>query len=92
MNAVRNKPPFDAGRAAYLTLNGLLLAIALSVSGLVYRSTRVDIERLGRIPGEKAAYGSTREHGERMIIEGIVSIVLGENPRAIESKLNGFLH
>jgi len=27
-----------------------------------------------------------------MIIEGIVSIVLGENPRAIESKLHGFLH
>ena len=27
-----------------------------------------------------------------MIIEGVVSIVLGENPRAIESKLRGFLH
>jgi flagellar motor component MotA len=27
-----------------------------------------------------------------MVIEGVVSIVLGENPRAIESKLHGFLH
>jgi chemotaxis protein MotA len=27
-----------------------------------------------------------------MVIEGVVSIVLGENPRAIESKLRGFLH
>jgi sulfate permease, SulP family len=58
-------------------LNGLLLAIALSVAGLVYRSTRVDVERLGRIPGEKAAYGTIREHGERMIIEGIVVVRIG---------------
>ena len=27
-----------------------------------------------------------------MVIEGVVSIVLGENPRAIESKLHGYLH
>jgi SulP family sulfate permease len=61
-------------------LNGLLLAIALSVAGLVYRSTRVDVERLGRIPGEKAASGSIREHGERMSIEGIV-VVRGRRGR-----------
>jgi len=42
----------------------------------------------GKLKGIVAEQTQVRE----MIIEGIVSIVLGENPRAIESKLNGFLH
>ena len=32
---VRNKQPFDAGRAAYLTLNGLLLAFLLAPIAIV---------------------------------------------------------
>ena len=35
MNATRNKPPFDAGRAAYLTLNGLLLVFLLAPIAIV---------------------------------------------------------
>ena len=27
-----------------------------------------------------------------MVIEGVVSIAQGENPRSIESKLNGYIH
>jgi chemotaxis protein MotA len=42
----------------------------------------------GKLKGIVAEQTQVRE----MIIEGVVSIVLGENPRAIESKLHGFLH
>jgi sulfate permease, SulP family len=53
------------------TLYGLLAAIALSVLGLVYRSGRVEVEVIGRIEGEKAAWGSVRRHPERRTIPGI---------------------
>lgn len=55
-------------------LQGLLLAIALSVFGLVYRSSRVDVEVMGRVPGEKAAWGSIRNHPERHTIEAVLVI------------------
>ena len=58
-------------------LPGLGLAIAASVVGLVYRSTRVRVDVLGRIPGEKAAYGSISEHGERLVISGILVLRVG---------------
>ncbi len=47
------------------TLYGLLAAVALSVVGLIYRSSRVDVEPMGRVPHEKAAWGSLRNHPER---------------------------
>ena len=53
-------------------LQGLLLAIALSVFGLVYRSSRVDVEVMGKVPGEKAAWGGMRNHPERRTVEGIL--------------------
>jgi sulfate permease, SulP family len=53
-------------------LQGLLLAIALSVFGLVYRSSRVDVEVMGRIPGEKAGWGGMRNHPERHPVKGIL--------------------
>jgi MFS superfamily sulfate permease-like transporter len=58
-------------------LIGLLLAVAQSVLGLVYRSTRVGVEVLGRVPGEKAAYGSIHEHGERRVVKGICVVRVG---------------
>jgi len=39
-------------------LNGLLLAIGQSLAGLVYRSMQVDVDEMGKVPGEKAAWGS----------------------------------
>ena len=42
----------------------------------------------GKLKGIVAEQTQVRE----MVIEGVVSIVLGENPRAIEAKLHGFLH
>lgn len=58
------------------TLNGLLLAVALSVLGLVYRSGRVEVEELGRIKGEKAAWGSLARHPERLRIERLMILRL----------------
>ena len=53
-------------------LQGLLLAIALSVFGLVYRSSRVDVEVMGKVPGEKAAWGGMRNHPERRMVDGVL--------------------
>jgi high affinity sulfate transporter 1 len=53
-------------------LNGLLLAVAASVVGLVYRSSRVDVEVMGKVPHEKAAWGSIRDHDERPTYPGVL--------------------
>src|SRR4051794_2878098 len=53
-------------------LYGLLLAVAGSVLGLVYRSSRVDVEVMGKVPHEKAAWGGTRNHEERPTFPGIL--------------------
>jgi chemotaxis protein MotA len=42
----------------------------------------------GKLKGIVAEQSQVRE----MIIEGMISIAQGENPRAIESKLHGYLH
>jgi high affinity sulfate transporter 1 len=57
-------------------LTGLGIAIGLSVLGLVYRSSVVRIEAMGRIAGEKAAWGSLRHHPERRVVPGIVVLRL----------------
>lgn len=57
-----------AGLAGVLVVGpfyGLLAAIVVSLLSIVYRSTRVDIDVMGRVPGEKAAWGHTRGHDER---------------------------
>lgn len=53
-------------------LNGLLVAIAGSVLGLVYRSSRVDVEIMGKVLAEKAAWGGTRQHPERPTFPGVM--------------------
>lgn len=53
-------------------LDGLLLAVAGSVLGLVFRSTRVDVEVMGRVPDEKAAWGGIRSHPERSTYPGVL--------------------
>src|SRR5690349_8486046 len=60
------------GVLAFGPLYGLLLAVAGSVLGLVYRSSRVDVEVMGKVPHEKAAWGSTRNHEERPTIPGVL--------------------
>ena len=53
-------------------LNGLLLAVAGSVLGLVFRSSRVDVEVMGKVPHEKAAWGGIRNHAERSTYPGVL--------------------
>ncbi len=60
------------GVLAFGPLYGLLLAVAGSVLGLVYRSSRVDVEVMGRVPDEKAAWGSIRDHDERPTYPGVL--------------------
>ena len=60
------------GVLAFGPLNGLLLAVAGSVIGLVYRSSRVDVEVMGKVPHEKAAWGSIRNHDERSTYPGVL--------------------
>ena len=55
-------------------LYGLLIAIGLAVLGIVYRSSRVDLEIMGKVPDEKAAWGSIRSHPERKTYDGIIVI------------------
>ena len=60
------------GVLAFGPLNGLLLAVAGSVLGLVYRSSRVDVEVMGQVPHEKAAWGGVRHHPERSTYPGVL--------------------
>jgi anti-anti-sigma factor len=60
------------GVLAFGPLDGLLLAVAGSVLGLVYRSSRVDVEVMGKVPNEKAAWGSTRDHDDRPTYPGVM--------------------
>jgi sulfate permease, SulP family len=46
-------------------LNGLLVAIGQSLLGLVYRSMQVEIDEMGRVEGEKAAWGSVANDPSR---------------------------
>jgi SulP family sulfate permease len=52
-------------------LYGLLFALGLAVLGLVYRSSRVHVDVMGKVPGEKAAWGSLTRHPERKPVSGI---------------------
>lgn len=53
-------------------LYGLLAAVAISVLGLTFRSSRVTIDALGKIPGEKAGWGAVQEHTDRTMTEGVL--------------------
>jgi anti-anti-sigma factor len=53
-------------------LNGLLLAVAQSLLGLVYRSMQVQIDEMGRVEGEKAAWGAVAHDPTRRTYRGVV--------------------
>ncbi len=57
-------------------LPGLLVAVALSVLGLVYRSGRLEVEVLGKVKHEKAAWGSLERHPGRATVDGVVVLRL----------------
>lgn len=60
-------------------LAGLGIAIAVSLLGIIYRSSRPRLEVLGKISDEKAAWGRVRGHPERRPVRGVVVVRL-ESP------------
>lgn len=60
-------------------LLGLLVAIGAAIFGLVYRSSRVTIDVMGKVPGEKAAWGSLENHSERVALPGVLVLRLNES-------------
>jgi sulfate permease, SulP family len=57
-------------------LYGLLFAVGQALLGLVYRSSRAHIDVMGKVPGEKAAWGSLARHPERRTVDGILVLRL----------------
>ncbi|MFZ2501160.1 MAG: SulP family inorganic anion transporter [Nocardioides sp.] len=53
-------------------LNGLLVAVGQSLLGLVYRSMQVEVDVMGRVAHEKAAWGSVGEGREREQVPGVL--------------------
>jgi len=51
---------------------GLVGAVGLSLLAIVYRSARLDIDVMGKIDGEKAAWGSVARHPERRTFAGVL--------------------
>lgn len=56
---------------------GLLAAIAQSVLGLVYRASQIHVDVLGKVKGEKAAWGSVGRDRKRKTVDGILVLRLG---------------
>jgi anti-anti-sigma factor len=75
--AVVRRNDFLAAVVAFLgvlvlgPLNGLLLAVGQSLLGLVYRSMQVEIDEMGRVDGEKAAWGSVANDPSRRTYRGV---------------------
>ncbi len=57
-------------------LYGLLVAVGMALLGLVYRSSRVTVDVMGRVPGEKAAWGSIKRHSDRRVYRGVLVLRL----------------
>jgi high affinity sulfate transporter 1 len=57
-------------------LYGLLAAVGQALLGLIYRSSRVGLDVMGKVPGEKAAWGSVSRHPERRTTEGVLVVRL----------------
>lgn len=73
-------------------LPGLGIAIATSLLSIIYRSSAPRMEVLGKIKGEKAAWGRMRGHTTRKTVPGIVVVRLDAplfwaNATAIEDRL-----
>ena len=58
------------------TLYGLLFAVAQSVLGLIYRSVQVEVDVMGKVEGEKAAWGSLGRNPENRTVDGILILRL----------------
>ncbi|HET9656848.1 MAG TPA: sodium-independent anion transporter, partial [Kineosporiaceae bacterium] len=52
------------------------IAVGQSLLGLVYRTTQVHIDEMGKLPEEKAAWGALAHHPERRTVPGILVLRL----------------
>ena len=57
-------------------LPGLGIAIGVSLLAIIYRASRPRLEVLGKIPGEKAAWGRVRGHADRRPVDGVLVVRL----------------
>ena len=64
------------GVLALGTLYGLLAAIAQSILGLIYRSSRIEVDVLGKVREEKAAWGSVDRNPKNRTVSGILVLRL----------------
>lgn len=73
-------------------LPGLGIAIGVSLLAIIYRASRPQIEVLGKISDEKAAWGRLRKHPERHPVPGVLVVridapLFWANATAIEDRL-----
>jgi anti-anti-sigma factor len=73
-------------------LAGLGIAIATSLLAIVYRSSRPRLDVLGKIDGEKAAWGRLHDHPDRRPVDGVLVVRLDAplfwaNASAFEDRL-----
>ena len=64
------------GVLVFGTLYGLLFAVAQSVLGLIYRSVQVEVDVMGKVQGEKAAWGSLGRNPDHRTQDGILILRL----------------
>lgn len=81
-----------AGVVLFGPLPGLGISIATSLLAIVYRSASPRMEVLGKIDGEKAAWGRLRHHPDRRPVAGVVVVRLDAplfwaNASAFEDRL-----
>lgn len=81
-----------AGVVLFGPLPGLGISIAVSLLAIVYRSSSPRMEVLGKIDGEKAAWGRLRGHPDRRPVAGVVVVRLDAplfwaNASAFEDRL-----
>ena len=81
-----------AGVVLFGPIPGLGISIAVSLLAIVYRSSSPRMEVLGKIDGEKAAWGRLRGHPDRRPVAGVVVVRLDAplfwaNASAFEDRL-----
>lgn len=55
-------------------LTGLLIAVFLSLIIILYRASRPYMAVLGKVPGQKAAYGDLARHPENVLVPGLLIV------------------
>jgi high affinity sulfate transporter 1 len=57
-------------------LTGLVIAVFLSLIIILYRASRPYMAVLGKVPGQRAAYGDIARHPENLVIPGLLIVRL----------------